>query len=382
MPARLDLSRLQKAKPIAGGAVSVPAYLTSVGIFEYRDAAGTVTRELRHPDEVFSVASLDTLRNATVTDLHPSEMVNASNWKKHAIGSVAGGVKRDGNFVAGELVINESTSIGRIDNGERGELSCGYDCELDYTPGEINGRHYDAIQRNIRYNHVAIGPENWGRAGGDVALRLDSGAAFAQFETKQPRPGPKPEPRTTVTMKRRFTIDSVSFEVDADEGFFQALSRNFDSAKATIVGLTTERDGEKKRADEEKARADAETVKVADKEKHFDSKVAGQLKLRKDATTILPADYSYDGKAERDVMVDAITVKDKTFDAKDQSDDYIRARFDMIVSQNAEHQSSDSRNHLDVNFKGGDDSPLAKAQDSYVKVRTDGWTQPLAATQG
>lgn len=37
-----------------------------------------------------------------------------------------------------------------------------------------NGEHYDAIQRNIVVNHIALGPKGWGRAGPEVAVKTDS----------------------------------------------------------------------------------------------------------------------------------------------------------------------------------------------------------------
>jgi hypothetical protein len=50
-------------------------------------------------------------------------------------------------------------------------LSAGYELDLDPTPGEYQGRRYDAVQRNIRINHVAAVP--LGRAG--TAMVLDDG---------------------------------------------------------------------------------------------------------------------------------------------------------------------------------------------------------------
>jgi hypothetical protein len=51
--------------------------------------------------------------------------------------------------------------------GEK-ELSAGYFHDVEWTTGEWNGQRYDAIQRNIRANHLALVPE--GRMGPDVAV--------------------------------------------------------------------------------------------------------------------------------------------------------------------------------------------------------------------
>ena len=36
------------------------------------------------------------------------------------------------------------------------ELSLGYNLDLDETPGEWEGQPYDAVQRNIVINHLAL----------------------------------------------------------------------------------------------------------------------------------------------------------------------------------------------------------------------------------
>ena len=52
------------------------------------------------------------------------------------------------------------------------ELSLGYNLDLDETPGVWQGEHYDAIQRNIRINHLALVRE--ARAGDQARLNVDS----------------------------------------------------------------------------------------------------------------------------------------------------------------------------------------------------------------
>lgn len=51
------------------------------------------------------------------------------------------------------------------------DLSAGYLCRYDFTPGEFEGAHYDAIQRDITGNHLALVDD--GRCGADVRV-MDS----------------------------------------------------------------------------------------------------------------------------------------------------------------------------------------------------------------
>jgi hypothetical protein len=175
---RFDTSRgrLAKAKKTPQGFARVDARLTRTGILEYVRADGSMQREYRPDSEVFCADSLATLDNAPVTDLHPSAMIDPSNARHFSRGNTRG-ARRDGKFVAAELTVQDAELISKIDAGERTEISCGYTCDLDYTPGVYEGQRYDAVQRKIVYNHVAIGPRNWGRAGADVALRLDAADA-------------------------------------------------------------------------------------------------------------------------------------------------------------------------------------------------------------
>lgn len=170
----LDPGKLGKPTP-SGVGISVPARLTRVGVLTYRQQDGSVRRELRPPEEVFKPKSLATLAHATVTDDHPAR-VHPGNWRDVTIGHVASEPHQDGNFVASDLHINHGPAIEKAQNQELAELSCGYKCRLDPTPGTYEGIPYDAVQRDIEYNHVAAGPVGWGRAGGEVRMRLDSNA--------------------------------------------------------------------------------------------------------------------------------------------------------------------------------------------------------------
>jgi uncharacterized protein len=157
----------------AQGFLRVKARLTKTGIFKYDDA-----REYRSDEEVFREDSLASLKGATVTDLHPSEksseiFLTPTNAKEYIIGMTEG-VERDGAYLKGSLIIFHEDVIKAIETGERKEISLGYKCELDPIPGTWNGEAYDAMQKNIIVNHVAIGPKGWGRAGPDCAIRTDS----------------------------------------------------------------------------------------------------------------------------------------------------------------------------------------------------------------
>lgn len=69
-----------------------------------------------------------------------------------------------------------------IASGKR-ELSIGYRCKYDWTPGTFEGQAYDCVQRVIRGNHLATVKS--GRMGPDVAV-LDSSDDQSTTEAKEP----------------------------------------------------------------------------------------------------------------------------------------------------------------------------------------------------
>ena len=114
-----------------------------------------IVRVLRPADEVFSKDAMHSFAFRPITNDHPPEHVKASNWKKYAVGHSGGEIARDGDFMRVPLVMMDAQSIADVRAGKH-ELSAGYRCMLDWTPGEYNGEKYDAVQRSIRGNHIAI----------------------------------------------------------------------------------------------------------------------------------------------------------------------------------------------------------------------------------
>lgn len=188
------------------GGLRVDAALTRTGVFRYKDTSGREWGELRHPDDVFAADSLATLRAAPVVDLHPAQPVTAENFKALSVGHVHDDVRADGSLVAGTVTVNDAAEVALIEAKERRELSCGYTCTIESGAGEYLGERYDQRQRDIRYNHVGLGPVGWGRAGSEVALRLDGAAV--QVSVRDRAAG--------ETMKK-LKVRGREFNLDADE---------------------------------------------------------------------------------------------------------------------------------------------------------------------
>ena len=309
---------IQKWSATPQGGVCIMAAVTRVGVLTYRFKDGTTRRELRHPDEVLKEDSLRTLRLAPVTDMHPppGTAVTPLNWKALAVGVVSEAIAVEaGTHVVAPLVIQDAATIQLVDKGERRECSCGYHADLDETPGEYEGEKYDAIQKNIRYNHVAIGPAGWGRAGPSVALRLDSGDAIQDETNEQERQAMK------------ITIDGKEYEAGSPEAIAAeaALRAARDTAMGRADSLTSKVDSLTKELGEAKdPKALQARVKVrADLVMHA-RKAAGIKGVTFD-------EAAAEALTDTDFMSKIIQLLDPAFKPEGKSPDYIRGAFETTI---------------------------------------------------
>jgi uncharacterized protein len=177
---RFDLAELRSPTRTKDGFLRAQGFISRSGVFIYRvrDADGGVReiRELRPESSVFSAESLESFNLVPLTLEHPTQNLSAQDAHLHQVGSV-GSLERSGNRVKADILINRQDAIDAVNSGVR-QLSCGYDARVVARGGvftDENGvsHRFDAVQEQIRGNHVAIVAR--GRAGADIAMRLDSG---------------------------------------------------------------------------------------------------------------------------------------------------------------------------------------------------------------
>lgn len=134
-----------------------------------------VVRVYRPESEVFATDAMHSYAYRPVTVEHPSKMVTADTWKALAAGQTGGEVVRDGEFVRVPLVLMDAAAIKAYQAGKR-ELSMGYTAEIVFEDGVTpDGEAYDAIQTNLRMNHLALVD----RARGGDALRIGDSSHIA-----------------------------------------------------------------------------------------------------------------------------------------------------------------------------------------------------------
>jgi hypothetical protein len=159
------------------GTYSGKAYITRTGVFNYQfidKKSGELfnIRQLRHPDEVFNQASLDSLKMKPISIEHPKEdFITPNNFKNETVGFIGDTITKENNrFVVAPLTIIAKEGIDAIEKDNLRDLSAAYKSILIFDSGVYEGKEYDARQTNIRYNHTCITKK--GRVGKEVALNV------------------------------------------------------------------------------------------------------------------------------------------------------------------------------------------------------------------
>lgn len=397
----LDLAPSQR-KYTPEGYLVVPARIGRAGnVQAYRArelglAGGDKIVRLHRPaEEVFSPETLASFAGKPISDNHPSEGVNAGNWKEHAVGDV-GPVRRDGDYMLSEpFTVRDAATIEKVRDGKV-QLSCGYDFVLDMTPGvSAQGEAYDGVQRRIRGNHVAIV---------DLA-RGGPGCRIADNQHQE------------TTMTRIIVRDAVGvggpiagfkFTVDEKEG--EHVQDAIDRHHKALVDCMAAHDAVKKERDAHKAKldeleltrgkeqedakkkagdsaAEIERLKAEIKTKdavlaNVDALVEERAKLIGDAKVILGADFDAKGKTNAQVRTAALekviaadgpaknvakAVLGETEPGKATEKD-ARTAFDAVIGLGAASSASDAAAELELSktLAGGASAVVAgaRAQDS------------------
>lgn len=166
---RLDSVALDKTYFTEEGYFVDHPIVTSVGIFEYTNPDGSTRRELRLPEDVFAAKSLASYKGKPIIVTHDAGYVDKDNVEDEIIGTIMSDGYQDGDDVRAEIIIHDSDTMKNC--GLR-ELSLGYNLRLEETSGEWNGQPYDAIQRDIVINHLAL--VGSARAGEQARLNIDA----------------------------------------------------------------------------------------------------------------------------------------------------------------------------------------------------------------
>lgn len=319
-----DRAEVGNVRTTSDGYLVGEAKVARTGIQEYladelglTDRAGDeIIRVYRPEGEVFSKDSLASYAFRPVTIDHPPVMVDAENWKKYSRGQIGADVVRDGECVRVPMVLMDMAAIEDWKNGKR-ELSMGYSAEIVMQAGVTDsGEAYDAIQKNLRMNHLAL----VSRARGGSQLKL----------------GDNLNEDTTMALKT-IIVDGLSVETtDAGELAIKNLQGKLADAATALSTANTAHQTALADKDKELAKKDAELDTLKGKVLS-DADLDAAVKVRADliATAKTIADKDYTGKAPIDIKKLAVTAKLGDAAIEGKSDDYVAARFDILAEDAA-----------------------------------------------
>lgn len=344
------------------GYLSGRACVTQIGVFPYLQADGSTIHELRCPEEVFKQESMDSLKLLPLTNEHPSFRVTSENVRQVQIGNVGSNPSGDNVYLTVDMIIQDIDAINDVIAGKR-ELSCGYSADLDPTPGVWGGVAYDAIQRNILYNHISIVPK--ARAGDAARIRLDA-AGNAVINSDSNTQEETMAEATNVVVK--VDASEVQSLIKAEKDRADGLQTSLDALTAEKARVEAERDTHKDRADKaeakvkelEKARADEAAKRDAEAKKASLVEVAKKVGVE-------VADSMDNVALQKAVILKAFPKAN--LDGKDQV--YIDARFDGAVEQLESELNADAEtrklNADSVDKTDTKDAPNAeKARQAYI----------------
>lgn len=320
MAFRVDRSELKPIRRLDDGRVIVDARLTRTGVFIYHRADGSEFREWRPPEEVFAQESMDSFAFAPVTDDHPRDMVTAKNAKKLAVGTVGESVKQDGEYVAAPLTVFDAATVAKMDAGKV-ELSCGYFADVIVESGVTpQGEKYDAIQRNIRGNHVAL--VDRGRAGPNVRVRMDSTSAVMdslspQFILDDPESQQKMDELKEKLAEAYAQLAQLQAKADAAQKELDNSQKVAAEAQAKADSLQAELDAEKKARKD-----DAEAAKA---------EVKARIALELEAEQVLKGDSVTD-LSDREIR-EKVAQKLGVEIGEGKTDAYVAAAYDIAMAK-------------------------------------------------
>ncbi|MBO9710564.1 MAG: DUF2213 domain-containing protein [Caulobacter sp.] len=353
----------------ADGYLVADARIARTGIQTYlaselgmKDAQpGQVIRVLRSADEVFDKASMASIAWRPLTNDHPKDMVTAKTWRRDAIGQLGDAVKRetaqDGEYIRVPLTMMDGDAISQYRAGKR-ELSVGYTCDVDWTPGVTDGGEaYDARQTNIRANHLAL--VHRGRAGS--ACRIGDSWPHRDDDAH-------PVKDKSMTLKT-ILVDSLQVETtDAGEAAIKKLLGDNAALKDAAAKADAAHALAIKAKDEQIAKLDAEVATLKGQVltgDALDKAIAARGKLIGDAKKIAGEALVTDGKSDAEIKKAAVLAKlGDTYAGRDAT--FFDHAFEIQLAQVGD--SSTQRNHLADAIGAGAGAIIGDAAEQAAKA--------------
>lgn len=312
MDIRIDKILIPKIKKTKEGFLKGKAIVTRTGVFKYMNNDGSIRYELRHPDDIFTEESLNSLKTIPITNEHPSELVNVDNANLLMVGMTGEEILVNDDSIIATLTFTHKDGIEAIQRGKQ-ELSAAYTLDVIKESGIYNGEKYTHRQTNVNYNHVSI--VNEGRAGRTARVNLD-----------------------------HKNNNNVLIQITENENMINNDQENTEVKEELTEKVEVNKDAfnlDKYTAKIDQLKAENTELKAKLNEINIDSIVADKVRAKTlllDKVSKIVALDSNDliDKSEREIMENVIKHFDHEINLDEKSDSYVHGRFDAIIEMKQE----------------------------------------------
>lgn len=182
----------------------------------------------RPASELTNPETIESFNGVPFIDEHEMVGDGFTKYDQRPAGGVLFNPKAENGILVGDFKIFSEKMKDDISNGKK-ELSLGYLCDYELKKGVWNGQYYDAVQKNIRGNHVALVER--GRMGSDVRV-----------------------------YDKAITMDALDIEIPTGVGSPKESGENGSSTKIGVNNMA-----EKETMDADKREAIREVMAIANK---------------------------------------------------------------------------------------------------------------------
>ncbi len=316
----------------------------------------------RPETSVFADAATHSYTHLPVTIDHPKHMLTSDNWKRHAVGETGDEVLRDGHTVRVPMMLRDAKAIELVKSGKR-QLSVGYACDLVWQDGVTpEGEKYDAIQQNIRGNHLAIVTE----ARGGPLLTIGDEAMDLKTVMIDGLPCQMSDKDAAIVQR---TIQNISDQFEAFKKKTAKEDDEEDKKKDAMAKELSEKDEAVKTKDALILTLQTQLKDATDPAK-LDLQLADRDMVRSKARAIMGNTFKVDGRKIEDVRRDVVVAKSGVASAKDWGDTEVRAVFDHLTSGLTAQPGNPLRD-ASVAFAGPAPGNMSARDQAYNEMVTD-----------
>jgi len=355
-----DSSRISKTTFTDEGFLKTDAIITRAGVYQYKLNDGRVVNQFRPPSEVFSDATITSMKMLPITNEHPPQkLVNSRTAKALSVGHLGETIVNENNrnmWIT--MLVTDSQSIEEVKGGKR-QLSAGYTADLVEENGVFEGQSYTHVQKNIRGNHVAI-VQN-GRMGDIASITLDGSDAVQILINNLEQINMSENLKTVL-------LDGIEYQASPE------VANALEKTKTEVSTLQEEISKQKVLLDEKSAKCDAlEKANNDLSTKDIKGEIMEAAKARVSLLNTVKSVFGDEAMKKVETFNDSDIKREtlqpfyKEKDLKTQSGEYIDALFDATIEAKRNANFANQRKTIAIGDTKDEESKSTSVVNEFNK---------------